>query len=155
MVIRESISRAWLLSKYIEDEPIEVIEHPVETCEVERIAHLISDYGNSVEKKTANNYLKTKDTNLVDRLIDIYHRNWCQVREWNNLDEQILYFRICSSNFNWYQTIMNFLSLHPHKSYKISVSNKLTNKKYWDGVTYDYAINPENETILESLLRTE
>jgi len=148
MLISESINSAWLLSRYGDEIP--VIEHPYECVEIDRIAEIIYQYGTDTEKQTARTYRHTQNPNIGKELIKIYHQNWCQVREWN--DCMSLNFRISSSYFNWYRIIVDFLINHPHPNYKITVSHKGDTKIYWNEVSYDYAIAPENEMILENLL---
>ena len=151
MLISESINSAWLLSRYGDEIP--VIEHPNEYIEIERIAEIIYQYGTDNEKQKAKTFKHTKNSNIGKELIDIYHQKWCQVREWNGFNYTVLNFRISSTHFNWYRIIVDFLINHPHPNHKITVSHKSDTKIYWNEVTYDYAIDPQNEMILESLLR--
>lgn len=151
MIIREEfLGNAWLLNK--DGSEISVLNHPSENFEFDSIVDVIRQFGNEKEKALTISYMNNPNKILKYKLLDIYNNTWCKVREWGTYSDELT-FRITSTNYNWYNAIIEFLLRHPHPYYKITVESVEKHKTYWNNITYNEAINPKNETILESLLK--
>lgn len=136
---------AWLLDKM--GNCIEVYAHPSESFEFESIVDLVSRYGAEADKNNCEEWKDTKSETEKEEILYSYNQNWCRVRLWK---DNKLTFRISSTYFNWYKTIVEFLLTHPYVSYaNISVSD-LSGKIYWDDMSYCYCIDSSNEEILSS-----
>ena len=136
---------AWLLDK--SGNCIEVYAHPSESFEFESIVDMVSKYSTGPDKSYCNDWKATKLEVSKEAILNIYNQNWCRVRLWK---DNKLTFRISSTYFNWYKTIVEFLLTHPYVSYaNISVSD-LSGKIYWDDMSYCYCIDSSNEEILSS-----
>lgn len=151
MIIREQyLGDAWLLNK--DGSEISVLNHPSETFEFDSIVDIIKQFGNTEEKMLATTYKNNPNPELKRKLLDIYNNNWCKVREWGTYSDEIT-FRITSTTFNWYNAIISFLLRHPCPYYKITVESTKKHKIYWNNISYKEAIDPQNEIILENLLK--
>lgn len=104
------MGRAWLLSKSGQEIP--VLNHPSETFEFESVVEVVLDYGSVSEQKIASQYLESSTPELKSRLLSIYNNNWCKIRTWGTFQEEVT-FRITSTGYNWYDTIVDFLLRHP------------------------------------------
>lgn len=143
------MDNAYLLS--CDGEIIPVLNHPSESFEFESVIYILSEYGDNLAKKVASEYASSHSEELKQKALSIYDNTWCKVREWEGCS--LVTFRITSTDkFNWYNTIVEFLVQNPrYRRAKITVeSDKRTGfrKTFWDEVSYEYAISPENETIL-------
>ena len=143
---------AWLLSKYGTE--IEVYKHPNENFEFDSIVDIVEQYAGSAGYELASNYKLNPSEVLKAKILDIYNNNWCKVRTWGTFGEELT-FRITSNNFNWYNTIVEFLLRHPRSNTSITVETSKNGKYaiYWDKIPYSYAIDPENSRILENYLK--
>jgi hypothetical protein len=78
-------------------------------------------------------------------VLNSYNLNWCRVRLWN--DNQLT-FRISAKDYDWYRVIVDFLRIHTFVSSAVITVSDLSGKIYWDGVSYNYCIDPSNEKSL-------
>lgn len=145
------MGKAWLLSR--DGQEISVLNHPSESFEFESIVDIITEHGSTSERAVAEKYAKTPSDALKSKILSIYNRNWCKVRTWGTFQEEVT-FRITSTDYNWYRTIVNFLVNHPnfiHSSITVE-SDKVSGvrKIYWDSIDYKSAIDSSNERILSS-----
>lgn len=142
---------AWLLSK--DGNEIEVVNHPNENFEFDTIVELIKLYGTSNEQKYANEYNINPTSENKSKLLNIYNNKWCKVRTWGTFGEELT-FRITSTNFNWYNIIIEFLLRHKRTNILITVESYKNDihKIYWDKVPYKEAIDLANQIILENKL---
>jgi hypothetical protein len=150
-IFESYMGSAWLLSK--DGTEIEVYKHPNERIEFDSIVDLVNEYGGKLGKRIVNDYLAEPNEINKTKVMDIYNNNWCKVRTWGTFGEELT-FRITSTNFNWYNTIIEFLLRHKRTNQLITVETVKNGncKIYWDKITYADAINPENQMILESKL---
>ena len=143
---------AWLLDR--KGNEIEVYKHPNERIDFDSIVSIIEEYGSTSEQKLAVEYQNNPTEELKAKLMLIYNNDWCKVRTWGTFGEELI-FRITSTNFNWYNNIIEFLLRHRRTNVLITVETVKNGKSkiYWDKVTYDYAVDPENQVILENKLK--
>ena len=110
-------------------------------------------YGSDEIKELVKEY-RTNWQHKED-ILNFYCQNWCKVRTWGTFYDEVT-FRITSHGTNWYNTILQFLLNHPmYNNSRITVeSDKLDGQRkiYWNNISYQEAINPENEEILASKL---
>ena len=106
-----SSGQAWLLEKT--GNCIEVYAHPSESFEFESIVDLISKYGSESDKKNCRDWKSNNSDVLKAAILNSYNQNWCKVRLWK---DNKLTFRISSSDFDWHQTIVDFLLAHRYLS---------------------------------------
>lgn len=143
------MGRAWLLSKSGQEIP--VLNHPSETFEFESVVEVVLDYGSVSEQKIASQYLESPTPELKSRLLSIYNNNWCKIRTWGTFQEEVT-FRITSTGYNWYDTIVDFLLRHPEfKNSEITVEADKSSgikKTYWERIGYKSAVDSANESIL-------
>ena len=124
---------------------IEVHAHPSESFEFESIVNLVSEYGSKLAKSNCEIWKSKNSDASKAAILNSYNRNWCKVRLWK---DNKLTFRIASKGFDWYGVILDFLVSHPQvSSARITVSDA-DETALWDGVTYDYCINPVNKAAL-------
>ena len=142
---------AWLLAK--DGTEIEVYKHPNERIEFDSIVDLVDEYGGNIGKRVTKDYINNPTAENKTKVMNIYNDTWCKVRTWGTFGEELT-FHITSSNFNWYNTIIEFLLRHKRTNTYITVETvKNGNSKiYWDKIPYVDAVNPDNQTILESKL---
>lgn len=150
-IFESYMGTAWLLAK--DGTEIEVYKHPNERIEFDVIVDLINEYGGSLGKKIANDYIAEPNEDNKSKVMNIYNETWCKVRTWGTFGEELT-FRITSTGYNWYNTIVEFLLRHKRTNQLITVETVKNGKSkiYWDKISYTDAINPENQTLLESKL---
>jgi hypothetical protein len=141
-----SFGEAWLLDKM--GNCIEVYAHQSEYFEFESIVDLISRYGDESDKNNCEEWKSTKSETAKAAILYSYYQNWCRVRLWK---DDKLTFRIGSTDFNWYKTIVEFLLTHSYVGYASITVSDLSGRIYWDDVSYNYSINLANEKILSSV----
>lgn len=143
------LGNAYLLDK--DGNEYDVLHHPTDSFEFESVLYLLDEYGSDYAKKLSAKYKSSPNDDLKEKIIDIYNNMFCKVRVWGAFAEEIT-FRIESTGFNWYNIIIDFLIRHSYKRSLITVENN-RHKVYWKNVSFDYVINPENEVVLEKLMR--
>lgn len=140
--------KAWLLDKL--GNCIEVYAHPSESFEFDSVVDLVSKYGSELDKANCLDWNANHSDILKMKILCSYNRNWCKIRLWK---DNKLTFRITSTDFNWYQTIIDFLLTHQYMgSASISVSD-ISGRIYWNDLSYSYCIDPSNKDDLFSLLQ--
>lgn len=144
------LGTAYILSR--DGTSIEVNNHPSINIPDE-IVDFMLEYGSKRDKEIVAKYNESKSEELLNKIIESYNESWCKVRIWGTYGEEVT-FRITSTNFNWYNCILEFLLSHPGmKHSKITVENDKRFKSpkiYWEQVNYDYATDTSNEAILSS-----
>ena len=137
--------QAWLLDRA--GNCREVYGHPSASFEFDSIVDLVEKYGSNLDKWNCREYRKNSSDELKEAILYAYDETWCKVRLWW---DNKLTFRISSTDFNWYNTIVEFLLNHPaFKNTHITVDNR-AKKIYWDDVSYQFGIDPANEAILST-----
>ena len=129
--------------------------HPIIPEESDVAITYILYYGDEDHRKLAEDYQKRPTKDLYDILISYYENNWCKVRDWGDLQQTDLTFRITSDDkFNWYQVIISFLLERKWRNNMVITVERMrpAHKVYWDGITYAEAVDPANETILATKL---
>ena len=148
-----SLSSAFLLGR--DGSTISVNCHPIIPEESDVAITYILYYGDEEHRKLAEAYQNNPTTELYDTLISYYENHWCKVRNWGDLKQTDLSFRITSTDqFNWYRVIEDFLlSRSWGSNTRVTVERvHPTHKVYWNGITYAEAVDPANETILATRL---
>lgn len=148
-----SSSSAFLLGR--DGSTISVDCHPILPEESDVAITYILYYGDEEHRKLAKDYQNNPTTELYDALISYYENNWCKVRDWGDLKQTDLTFRITSDDkFNWYRVIIDFLLSRKWRDNTVITVERMkpTHKVYWDGITYTEAVDPVNETILATKL---
>ena len=129
--------------------------HPIIPEETDVAITYILYYGDADHRKLAEAYQKNPNADLRDTLISYYENNWCKVRDWGDLDQTDLTFRITSDDkFNWYNVIIGFLLERKWGDNTVITAERMKpiHKVYWDRIIYAEAIDPVNETILATKL---
>lgn len=137
---------AWLLDR--SGNCIEVYAHPSETFEFESVVDVVSQYGSDADKVCCDQWRATHSESSKQSILNSYNQNWCKVRRWR---DNKLTFRITSTDFNWYQIIVDFLLDHPFVQYALITVENVSGYIYWDDVSYIYSIDPANEAVLSSV----
>ena len=148
-----SSSSAFLLGR--DGSTVSVECHPLIPEESDLAITYIQYYGDEKYSNLAETYLNHPSDDLYATLISYYENNWCKVRDWGDLSQSDLTFRITSTDqFNWYRVIIDFLlSRKWSKNTTVTVERMHpTHKVYWDSIAYADAVDPANETILASKL---
>ena len=147
------MNQAYLLN--IDGQEILVENHP--SIHVDEdfndICSLVDMYGSDKIKELVKEY-RTNGQHR-DEILNYYCQNWCKVRTWGTFCDEVT-FRIISHGTNWYNTILQFLLNHPmYSNSKIAVESDKPDEQrrlYWNNISYQDAINPENEEVLASKL---
>ena len=105
----DTFGKAWLLDK--SGNYMDVYAHPSESFEFESIVDIVSKYGSVSDKNICAEWKFSHSDVLKDAILCSYNQNWCKVRLWK---DDKLTFRIASSEFNWYKTIVDFLLAHQY-----------------------------------------
>ena len=137
---------AWLLDKM--GNCIDVYAHPSESFEFESMVDIVSRYGSELDKTNCKEWKSIKSESSKNAILYSYEHNWCRVRLWN---DNILTFRINSTDFNWCKMIVGFLLTHPYVSAASITVSDLSGKIYWDNMSYSYCIDPSNKEILSAV----
>jgi hypothetical protein len=145
------MNNAWLLDR--RGNEIFVENHPSDKINDE-VAEFVQEFGNRTAKELAGNYLQTGDEKLFKDIVTYYNENWCKVRVWGTFSTEVT-FRITSTGFNWYSTIIDFLYRHKelHRCLVTVESDKpLRNVVYWENIPVSDILDGGNEHILASAL---
>ncbi|MBO4542801.1 MAG: hypothetical protein J5725_06410 [Bacteroidales bacterium] len=148
-----SSSSAFLLGR--DGSTVSVDCHPILPEESDTAITYILYYGDEEHRKLAEDYQNNPTEELYAALISYYENNWCKVRDWGDLTQTDLTFRITSyDKFNWYGVIIDFLLSRKWRSNTVITVERMkpTHKVYWDSITYAEAVDPANETILATRL---
>lgn len=138
-----TFGKAWLLDK--DSNYIDVYAHPSESFEFGSIVDIVEQYGSNVDRWNCKQYRVDSTEELKQAILYTYNQNWCKVRLWW---DNKLTFRITSTDFNWYTSIIDFLLTCPFvRNTTITVEN-VSGKIYWDNISYEDSVDPANQTIL-------
>ena len=134
---------AWLLAR--SGDCIEVYAHPSESFEFESVVVIVSKYGSESDKTNCEEWKSSHSDDIKVAILRSYNQNWCKVRLWK---DSKLTFRISTTDYNWYRTIVDFLYAHKYLSCAFISVSDTSGKIYWDDLSYSYCIDSSNEKCL-------